>query len=129
MPNGWPTFTDSDGVLVPMELITFPFTPRRIFYVTGVPKGEERGMHAHYQTQQILTCIQGEILIKLHDGSKLTETVLTPNKWVFVDKFIWDSQIFLTGQDILLSICSTVYNKADYIEDFEAFLTITGNQS
>ena len=38
---------------------------------------------------------------------------------------IWDSQIFLTGNDVLLSICSTEYNKKDYIEDFDLFLDLT----
>jgi hypothetical protein len=28
----------------------------------------------------------------------------------------------LTGDDILLSICSTEYDKKDYIEDFKVFL-------
>jgi dTDP-4-dehydrorhamnose 3,5-epimerase-like enzyme len=124
MSESWPTFKDPDGVLVPIEFDNLPFEPKRIFYVLDVPKGEERGMHAHYSTQQIITCLRGEILVKLHDSSTLREYGLRTNEWVFVDKLIWDSQIFLTGNDILMSMCSTKYNKSDYIEDFTEFIQI-----
>ena len=124
MSNSWPIFKDLDGSLIPIEFSPLPFEPKRIFYVVGVPKGEERGMHAHYQSQQILTCIQGEILVKLHDGSILQQHILRPNEWIFIDSMIWDSQVFLTGKDILLSLSSTSYNKEDYIEDFNKILSI-----
>ena len=113
---------DDDGTLVPIELSDLPFEPRRIFYVSGVPKGEERGNHAHFETQQILVCLQGSILIKLHDGRDLKEYRLNPNQAILVDKMIWDSQVFETDNDVLLSICSTNYDKSDYIEDFNDFI-------
>ena len=124
MSGSWPTFKDPDGILVPIEFDNLPFEPRRIFYVLDVPKGEERGMHAHYNTRQILTCLRGEVLVKLHDGSALREHRLHPNEWVFVDKMIWDSQVFITGDDVLMSMCSTKYDKSDYIEDFAKFIQL-----
>tara|TARA_Y100000593_G_scaffold92797_2_gene185580 strand:+ start:2969 stop:3352 length:384 start_codon:yes stop_codon:yes gene_type:complete len=120
----WPVFKDEDGTLVPIELKNLPFEAKRIFYVCNVPKGEERGMHAHYETKQILTCIQGRIKVKLHNGKELTETLLQENESVFIDKMIWDSQVFLTGNDVLLSICSTEYSIEDYIDDFQIFLDV-----
>ena len=114
---------DDDGTLVPIELSDLPFEPRRIFYVSGVPKGEERGNHAHFETQQILVCLQGSILVKLHDGRDLKEYRLNPNQAILVDKMIWDSQVFETDNDVLLSICSTNYDKSDYIENFNDFIT------
>jgi len=114
--------SDDDGTLVPIEFSELPFEPKRVFYVTNVPKGEERGNHAHFKTQQILVCVQGQILVKLHDGKKLFKKLLTPNDAIFVDKMIWDSQVFMTGDDVLLSICSTPYDKSDYIEDMSSFL-------
>jgi len=124
MSKDWPIFKDDDGTLVPIEFSKLPFKPRRIFYVCDVPKGEERGMHAHYETQQILTCIKGKILVKLHNGISMSETVLEENDTVFIDKMTWDSQVFLTGNDVLLSICSTEYNLDDYIDDFDFFLKL-----
>jgi len=116
---------DPDGVLVPIEFKELPFVPRRVFYVTGVPAGEERGGHAHYFTEQVLICISGKILVSIHDGIKKTDTLLTENQSIYVGRLEWDSQTFLTGNDILLSICSTSYNKKDYIEDFDEFIRLS----
>jgi hypothetical protein len=54
----------------------------------------------------------------------MSETVLEENDTVFIDKMTWDSQVFLTGNDVLLSICSTEYNIDDYIDDFDFFLKL-----
>ena len=120
---------DDDGTLVPIEFSDLPFEPKRIFYVCDVPKGEERGNHAHFETRQILLCLKGSILVKLHDGKDLKEHRLMPNQSILVERMIWDSQVFETDRDVLLSICSTSYNKSDYIEDFEEFLRITNKES
>ena len=125
MQIDWQAFKDPDGTLVPIEFNRIPFVPKRIFYVCDIPKDEERGNHAHYETKQLLICVQGEIIVKMHNGRYLESIKLTPNQSVLVDKMIWDSQIFLTGNDVLLSICSTEYNKKDYIEDFDLFLDLT----
>lgn len=128
MSSDWPVFKDEDGTLVPIEFSKLPFEPKRIFYVCDVPKDEERGMHAHYNTQQVLTCVRGKILIKLHNGISISETVLQENDTIFIEKMIWDSQVFLTGDDVLLSICSTAYSTEDYISDFDLFLKLSKEQ-
>lgn len=122
MYGNWRIFKNPDGILVPIEFDQLPFEPRRLFYVKDVPKGEERGMHAHYKTEQILTCIKGEILVKLFDGVKWDATVLTPDTYIYIGPMVWDSQVFLTGEDFLISICSTPYDKNDYIEDMNQFI-------
>jgi len=122
------TIKDNDGTLVPIEFNGLPFEPKRIFYVCNVPKGEERGNHAHFETRQLLVCLQGSILVKLHDGKELKEYRLMPNQSVLVERMTWDSQVFETDNDVLLSICSTNYNKSDYIEDFEEFLRIVNKE-
>jgi len=116
------TIKDDEGTLVPIEFSDLPFEPKRIFYVCDVPKGEEGGNHAHFETQQLLMCLQGSILVKIHDGKDLKEYRLIPNQSILVERMIWDSQVFETGNDVLLAVCSTNYNKSDYIEDFEEFL-------
>ena len=116
--------SDDDGTLVPIEFKDLPFEPKRVFYVTEVPKGEERGNHAHFNTKQILVCVQGQIMVKIYDGKKWYKKIIMPNDAVFVDKMLWDSQVFMTGNDILLSICSTSYDKSDYIETIPEFLEV-----
>ena len=44
-------FKRPSGVLVPIEFDVLPFVPKRMFYTCCVPKDEELGNHAHYQTK------------------------------------------------------------------------------
>lgn len=124
MLKNWKSFQDNRGCLTPIELSDLPFTPKRIFIVSDVPKGETRGMHSHYKTKQVLVCLQGEILVNLHDGVIKHSQLLKKNDSIFVDNLIWDSQIYLTGNDILLSICSTEHDPDDHIRDFDEFIKI-----
>lgn len=120
-------YSDNRGKLLPIEFHNIPFEVKRIFLVYDIPKEIERGNHAHYNTVQLLICVKGEILVKLYDGQNYTEIVLKEGESKLVDKMIWDSQMFLTGQDILLVLCSTEFDKSDYIFDkkeFEKLCTI-----
>ena len=56
------------GHLTPIESgIDVPFEIKRIYYITNVPFGVERGYHAHKKLQQVLICLNGSVKI-LIDG-------------------------------------------------------------
>ena len=110
------------GILSVLEFENLPFVPQRAFWVTHVPQGEERGNHAHHKTEQVLICVQGVIMVRIDRGRGTTEQILRPGESVYVGRMSWDSQVFLTGNDMLLVIASTKYDKGDYIEDKEFFL-------
>ncbi len=112
---------EDEGILCPIEFDDLPFVPKRMFYVFNVPKGEIRGYHAHYKTKQLLICIQGMIVVQLLHYGKIENHLLTLGESVFVDSMVWDSQKYLTEDAILLSLCSTKYNKDDYITDLNEF--------
>jgi len=116
---------DERGTLAPIELNSFYFSVKRIFYVTDVPTGETRGCHSHYKTKQYLICIKGVIEVILHDGKKETITTLKQNEGLLIPELIWDSQKFITKDAVLLVLCSTPYDINDYILDFDEFLKIT----
>lgn len=117
-------FSDNRGDLIPFEFEKLPFTPKRIFTVSNVPKNSIRGNHSHHNTIQILVCVSGEIDVILHDGSSEITIKIKKGEYVLVDKLMWDSQKFLTEDSILLVICSTEYDIDDYILDFNEFLKI-----
>jgi UDP-2-acetamido-3-amino-2,3-dideoxy-glucuronate N-acetyltransferase len=117
-------FVEDNGTLVPIDFSELPFSPKRVFYVAGVPAGDERGRHAHHETQQLLICLQGKISVHLYDGYKTEIIIIRQHESVFVDKMIWDSQTYETGEDIMLSLCSTEHDKADYIEDLNEFVKL-----
>lgn len=121
----WGCHIDSIGCLMPVEFKDLPFVPVRIFLVKNVPAGAQRGGHAHKQTVQYLFCMQGKIKVLLNDGASANEFILEKGQGCMVNKMVWDAQMFLTGDDVLMVFCSTVYDPTDYITDFEEFKKIT----
>ena len=109
-------FSDVRGNLHALSFSSLPFTPKRIFVVSNVPKGETRGGHAHHNTEQLLICLEGEILVKLFDGEVTKTYTLNPMQFIHVPSKIWDAQEFKTTGSVLLVLASTEYNREDYIE-------------
>jgi dTDP-4-dehydrorhamnose 3,5-epimerase-like enzyme len=124
----WPYFIDNLGVLFPIEFSEINFMPKRIFCVSNVPAGGIRGGHAHYQTKQYLFCVKGKIKVLVQDKEK-SEFVLTEGQGYLIDSMVWDSQQFLTGNDVLLVICSEPYRKEDYILDYDEFRKLKQNEN
>jgi hypothetical protein len=108
-------FADDRGVLVPIEFSGLPFPPKRLFYIQNVPSGTWRGGHAHRTTKQVLICISGAIEVKLESKDGTETFMLKEGQQCFIDSMIWDSQKFIDENSILLVICSTEFNKEDYI--------------
>jgi len=122
-------YSDARGDLFPIEFSSLPFIPIRSFIVKNVPKDSLRGGHAHYKTRQLLICLKGKIKVLIHDGKKLKTITLKENMFTLVDAMLWDSQKFLTNDDVLLVFCSTPYEKADYILDFNEFKKIRNDKN
>ena len=122
------SYEDERGCLVPIEFNKLPFTPKRIFVITNVPKNIIRGNHSHYKTKQLLICINGKVEVILNDGNSETITLLKKNDSLLIDNLIWDSQKFLTESTELLVLCSTEYDIDDYIMDFDKFKKIKLNE-
>ena len=118
------SFGDWRGDLTPLEFSDLPFTPKRLFIVKNCGVGMRRGEHAHYTTQQLLICLKGEIKVVTHNGKKKDEGILKEGHSTLIESYHWDYQEFLTGEDILLVICSTLFNLDDYILDFDKFKEI-----
>ena len=117
------TFVDLEGALVPIESnLTIPFEIKRVFYIYGVHNQEDRGEHSHHVTEQILICLNGKIKVLCDDGKDRKEWLLDkPNKALYIPNLIWDEQVYLTTDSVLLVLTNTLYDKSDYIEDYEQF--------
>jgi|TARA_R100000084_G_C4586934_1_gene116543 hypothetical protein len=115
----------TDGMLVPVELEKLiPFDVKRIFYIQGVKSLQKRGKHAHIKTNQVLVCLKGNIkcICKDQHGGEVSIILSDPTTGIHVPEMIWDEQIYLSEDSILLSFCSTNYDKQDYIENWEDFI-------
>ena len=118
---------DYDGKLTPIEFHKdVPFEVKRMFYVFGVHNQNDRGKHSHYKTKQLLISIAGSITVRCDDGLGFASSHILDKPWkaLYIPEMIWDEQIYTSPDSVLLSICSTEYNKDDYINSYSQFQTL-----
>jgi hypothetical protein len=120
------TMVEPDGNLVPIESThDVPFDINRIFYVYGVKNQDDRGKHAHYKTKQVLICVHGKLEVLVSDGIKEKKYLLeSPQQALYIPELIWDEQVYLTSDTVLLVLSNMKYDPEDYIHDFDEFKQI-----
>lgn len=119
-----PKITDPRGNLTFIEGGQhIPFDIRRVFYFYDVPTGSDRGAHAHLALHQFLVCLSGSFDVALDDGRQ-QRTVHLNRPWLglHVPPMIWASEVNFDPGSVCLVLASDVYDEADYIRDYDAFL-------
>ncbi len=100
-----------------------PFDIRRVYYITGMSPDQPRGFHAHRQLQQVAVCVAGRCRMVLDDGKTRNETWLdTPDNGVLIGNMVWREMHDFSSDCVLLVLASELYDEADYIRDYDAFL-------
>jgi UDP-2-acetamido-3-amino-2,3-dideoxy-glucuronate N-acetyltransferase len=101
-----------------------PFVPQRYFLVFDVPGKEVRGEHAHRQCHQLLVCVRGSVSVVVDDGQAAEEISLDrPDLGLHVPPLVWAVQYKYTSDAMLLVLASDPYDPADYIRDYDTFLS------
>ena len=104
-----------------------PFKIERVFYVFNVNTQSPRGCHAHYKTQQLLICLNGEVEVVCKDGFNEKRFLLDSSQQaLYLPTMIWDEQLYRSPSSILLSICSSKYDPKDYIHNYAEFQSLVG---
>jgi len=101
----------------------FPIDVKRAFWISKVPEGGKRGVHAHYEDNQIIICLRGKVMVQLEDLNKETYSFLlnAPVKALFLPAMVWSDFTFEAGS-VLLVLSSKEFTEGDYIRnkaDFE----------
>ncbi|WP_296012794.1 FdtA/QdtA family cupin domain-containing protein [uncultured Treponema sp.] len=100
-----------------------PFDVKRCYYLYDVPGGEERGGHSHKQLKQLIIAASGSFDVRLDDGQvKRTFTLNRPYQGLFVVPGIWRDLDNFSSGSVCLVLASEVYQKEDYIRDYNEFL-------
>jgi UDP-2-acetamido-3-amino-2,3-dideoxy-glucuronate N-acetyltransferase len=123
-----PTFADLRGSLSVGEFLQqIPFVPKRYFVVYDVPGKDVRGEHAHRRCRQFLICLRGSLSVVVDDGSSSEEIVLgQPSVGLYLPPMVWAVQYRYSTDALLLVFASEHYDAADYIRDYDEFLSVIG---
>jgi oxalate decarboxylase/phosphoglucose isomerase-like protein (cupin superfamily) len=127
-----PTFPEPErGTLTVVESgHSIPFPIARIFYIYGLKKNYERGAHAHYQAEQVLIAISGSFSLSLSNAHETkTFAMKEPNRAVYVPPLIWARLSNFTDDAICLVLTNSLYDPADYIRDWDEFVSAVGKIS
>jgi acetyltransferase-like isoleucine patch superfamily enzyme/dTDP-4-dehydrorhamnose 3,5-epimerase-like enzyme len=121
----FPVFQDMRGALTVGDFERqVPFVPRRYFMVFDVPSREVRGEHAHRTCHQFLICVRGACAVMADDGTHREEWRLTgPHQGVYLPPMTWGVQYRYSEDAALLVFASHHYDAADYIRDYQQFLS------
>ena len=115
---------DERGQLIALEeMRDIPFSIRRVYYMYDTKPGVRRGKHAHRKLEQILICIHGSCKLLLDDGKeKKTILLERPYEGVYIANDVWREMYDFSSDAVLLVLASEMYDEADYVRDYEAFL-------
>lgn len=107
----------------------FPFAVRRVFYLYDVPSDSERGGHSHFEEEEIIVAPTGSFEVELSDGVQTRRWRLDrPFKGLYVPSGIWRTLDNFSGGSVCLVLASTTYDEADYVRDYDCFLTLTASK-
>jgi acetyltransferase-like isoleucine patch superfamily enzyme/dTDP-4-dehydrorhamnose 3,5-epimerase-like enzyme len=126
-----PTFVDLRGSLAVGEFLQqIPFVPKRYFVVYDVPGKDVRGEHAHRHCRQFLVCLRGSLSVVVDDGTSSEEILLDqPCIGLYLPPMVWAVQYQYSPDAMLLVFASDQYDAADYIRDYDEFLSAIGGSA
>ena len=118
-----PVVEDTRGNLAFIQKDFLPFEFKRVYYLFDVPSSAYRGGHSHIVQQELLIALSGSFEVVVQDGLVKKSFILNkPNMGLLIPTGIWrELQNFSSGA-VCLVLASDVFDEADYIRDFDAFL-------
>lgn len=102
---------------------SLPFVAQRFFYISKVPEGEPRGIHAHKECHQLLVCLAGELKAMVDDGiNREVVTLRNDGVGLHMPPLTWGAQYDYSEDAVLLVLASQGYDPEDYIHEYVEFL-------
>ena len=124
-----PKFADPRGNLSFVEQNNhIPFEIKRTYWIYDVPGGESRGGHAYKTTDEFIIAISGGFDVTVDDGiEKKTFTLNRSYYGLYVPKGLWRTMENFSTNSLALEVANTVYDRSDYIENYENFQKLKSN--
>lgn len=118
-----PKICDPRGNLSFVESLNHvPFDIKRTYWVYDVPGGKERFGHAFRTQEEFIIALSGSFDVVLSDGGAETRYHMARSYYgLYVPAMMWRKIDNFSTNSVALVLSSTLYDPADYIEDFEEF--------
>ncbi len=122
-----PSFGDKRGFLTSIEqLKDIPIEIRRIFYMHHLT--EDRGGHAHIDTDQVIIAISGSFKLKVFDGTNEDIYVLNDcTKGIFLPKLTFCDLYDFSTNAVCLVLANTNYDIKMSLRSRKDFLDFLNN--
>ena len=119
---------DDRGTLTAIEDTVLPFRIRRVFYMHRVPRGGERGAHAHRYTQQGIIAAAGAFRLDVSDGTRTETFVMNdPNRCLYLPAMTWTHLYAFEPSTVALVLCDTNYHPEHVIRDWTEYRRLVGH--
>lgn len=122
------TFTDNRGSLtIAEEGIDVPFRIERVYWIHGVPQGQERGKHSNKVSWEYVVAVNGSVEITLENkDGRQTYLLDSKDKGLIIPPDTWDEIRNFSPDAVLLVLASHKYDESAYIHSYEEFLKQIG---
>ena len=120
---------DSRGNLSFVEQLNhIPFVIKRTYWIYDVPGGEDRGGHAFKENQEFIVALSGAFDVIVDDGQqKKTFTLNRSYYGLYVPAGTWREMTNFSTNSFALEFGSILFDKSDYIRDYNQFLELKKN--
>lgn len=120
----FPRAADARGNLCAVEngAELMPFRTERVFWISGVPAGQERGYHAHRLCSELLFAVQGSLDVELTDSEGCVRYHLdSPEKGLFIPPMCWCRLLNFSQDALCVCLSDRPFEPNAYINDYELF--------
>ena len=100
-----------------------PFSVKRTYFISSVPKSEVRGQHGHKQLQQVFICIKGTFELTVTDGKNIDQHFFSQHQAFYSPGGMWRELSNFSEDAICLVLASEKYDISDYIFEYSDFLS------
>jgi dTDP-4-dehydrorhamnose 3,5-epimerase-like enzyme len=120
---------DRGSLCVAETLWHVPFEIKRTYWVFDVPRGGERGHHAHREQQELLVAADGAFTVHADDGRVRTVHRLdSPAHGLFIPEMVWHHLDDFSHNALCVVLASGPYDESEYIRDHDDFRELTAHR-
>jgi len=125
----FPKITDPRGNLTFIQNHDhIPFDIQRVFWTYDVPGGFQRGGHAYYKQKEIIIALSGSFDVLINNGTVEQRITLNRSYYgLFLPPLTWRQMDNFSTNALSLHLSSSIFDKEDYIRDFEHYIEIRKN--